>query len=140
MTRPGPGRPLGDVSRALLAAAASAPGTVRQLAERACVGYDVARRKAHALEVCGALAPLREDRPRVLALPDALDDAHDDGDGDAADAAEAFKALARSFWQLAPHDEAHGRTVGLEPAADGSQKPNGGVRGCPAKAGRETPP
>ena len=33
----------------------------------------------------------------------------------------------------------NGRTAGLEPVADGSQKPNGGVRGCPAKAGIDTP-
>lgn len=33
-----------------------------------------------------------------------------------------------------------GRTAGLVPAADGSQKPDGGVHGSPARAGSETPP
>lgn len=67
----GAGRPVGafgDVSRALLASASSAgPGTVRELAERACVGAAVARYTASRLVSRGELVPLSTARPMVLA-------------------------------------------------------------------------
>lgn len=67
----GAGRPVGafgDVSRALLASASSAgPGTVRDLAERACVGAAVARYTASRLVSRGELVPLSTGRPMVLA-------------------------------------------------------------------------
>lgn len=74
------------------------PGTVVQLAERACVGYDVARFKASALVRSGALVPLTDGRPRVLAAagscppgaPRAADTACD-GYG--------LRVLPRSFWE-----------------------------------------
>lgn len=44
----------------------------------------------------------------------------------------AGTAIMRSRWAW------NGRTVDLGSAADGSQKPNGGEHGCPAKAGRHT--
>lgn len=55
------------------------------------------------------------------------------------------------WWSLTDHSRApkadirrpavpsNSGTAGLEPAADGSQKPNGGVHGSPAKAGRGHP-
>ena len=69
------GRPAGDVSQALLSAAAAAPATVRELAARACVGYGAARYTATRLVSRGALVPVAEGRPMVLA------------------------AAARSFWE-----------------------------------------
>lgn len=70
------GRPAGDVSQALLSAAAAAPATVRELAARACVGYGAARYTATRLVSRGALVPVAEGRPMVLAA-----------------------AVARSFWE-----------------------------------------
>jgi hypothetical protein len=67
-----PGRPLGEVSKALLSAAQHGSGTVRQLAARACVGFDVARYKAKDLVRMGALQPLTAERPRMLGLPEAV--------------------------------------------------------------------
>ena len=86
MTAPRAGRPLGDVSRALLAAAARGPGTVRELAQRAHVGFDAARWKASALVRAGALQPLADARPQVLGLP-------------AAPPLDALAELQRSFWE-----------------------------------------
>jgi hypothetical protein len=63
------GRPWGDVSRALLCAAAAAgPCTVRELAERACVGYASARYTSSRLVSRGELVALHEGRPMVLAV------------------------------------------------------------------------
>jgi hypothetical protein len=53
---------------ALLSAARQGPATVRQLAERGCVGFDAARLTAPRLLRSGALVPLTEGRPRLLAL------------------------------------------------------------------------
>lgn len=78
--RCGVGRPVGavgDVSKALLSAAqAAGPATVRELAARACVGYGTARYTATRLVSRGALVPVAEGRPMVLAA-----------------------AAARSFWE-----------------------------------------
>lgn len=65
------GRPMGEISQALLGAARQGPATVRELAARGCVGFDAARLTAPRLVKAGALVPLTEGRPRVLALPKA---------------------------------------------------------------------
>ena len=65
----GAGRPAGDVSLALVSAAAQAPATVRELAQRAGVGYGAARYTATRLVNRGALVALSASRPMVLAAP-----------------------------------------------------------------------
>lgn len=90
------GRPLGEVSLALLSAASAGPGTVRELAARACVGFDAARFKASDLVRRGALAALTDERPRVLGLP-AQAPAQPSGGG-------GFDLLERSFWERPPGD------------------------------------
>lgn len=126
---PGPlrrrGRPMGEVGVALLQAAKGGPGTVVQLAERACVGYGAARYTASRLVSAGALVPLTAGRPAVLgAVPDqpadppagglrALprsfwehvrhrsdDDDDEDDDQAALATASGLRALPRSFWQV----------------------------------------
>lgn len=95
------GRPhgaMGAVAKALLSAAASGPGTVVQLAERACVGYAAARYTASRLVSAGALSPLCSGRPAVLAVTAQ--------DGPApGDAACGLEAL-RLFWARAPRADA----------------------------------
>lgn len=88
------GRPMGELASALLHAAASSPGTVAELAERACVGYDAARFKASALVRSGALVPLSDSRPRVLAA------AGPDGAAAAGATRCALLELPRSFWEV----------------------------------------
>lgn len=83
---PGPGRPQGDVSVALMCAASQAPATVRELAVRAGVGYAVARYTASRLASRGALVALSEGRPRVLMAAPAMPAPHH---------------RARSFWEEA---------------------------------------
>lgn len=87
---------MGELASALLHAAASSPGTVADLAERACVGYDAARFKASALVRSGALVPLSDSRPRVLAA------AAQAGPAVGATAAPrcALLELPRSFWEV----------------------------------------
>jgi hypothetical protein len=41
---------------------------VRELAQRACVGFDVARKSASRLKVSGALRPVQDGRPAVLGV------------------------------------------------------------------------
>ena len=75
-------RPLGEVSAALLVAAAQAPGTVQQLAARARIGRHVARYTASRLLSAGRLVevdriPLQSGPGRpssVLAVPQATAD------------------------------------------------------------------
>jgi len=86
------GRPFGDVSLALLSAAAQGPGTVRELAQRAQVGFGVARVKVSHLVRAGTLVPLTDERPRTLALPVEAQPPAD------AATTDAFELLARSFW------------------------------------------
>ena len=91
------GRPtgaVGAVAKAMLTAAASGPGTVVQLAERACVGYGAARYTASRLVSSGALSPLSPGRPAILAVA---------GPGGPAPgvAACGLEAL-RLFWEQAP--------------------------------------
>ena len=90
---------MGDVAAALLSAAARSPGTVVQLAERACVGYDAARFKAAALVRSGALVPLTEGRPRVLA-------AACGGAPQASPSSHVLRELPRSFWECVSAVEA----------------------------------
>jgi hypothetical protein len=81
------GRPLGDVSQALLSAARQGPAPMATLAMRAQVGYDVARFKVPALARAGALVALNDERPRVYALPDGTPPQDD-----------AFVMLCQCFW------------------------------------------
>ncbi len=65
------GRPLGsfgEISRALLAAAADRPGTALELAARAQVGRRAARYTASRLVTAGRLQVLKPGRPAVLGL------------------------------------------------------------------------
>lgn len=71
----GPGRPRGEVARALVSAASHGPGTVAELAGRACVGRAAARYTASRLVSSGALVPLSAGRPVLLALQDWQPDA-----------------------------------------------------------------
>lgn len=97
------GRPAGDLSRALMGAAAAGPATVRELAERACVGYGAARYTASRLVSRGDLVCVSTERPVLLGLeqwqPDglsrALEALADAGQGSAA------RAPLRSFWEEA---------------------------------------
>ena len=81
------GRPLGEVSQALLSAAKQGPAPMATLAMRAQVGYDVARFKVPALTRAGALVALNDERPRVYALPDQQSLHHD-----------ALVMLGQCFW------------------------------------------
>ncbi|MBN8491164.1 MAG: hypothetical protein J0M00_07035 [Burkholderiales bacterium] len=63
------GRPLGEISLALLAAAEAGPATLVQLAHRSQVGYDAARFKIKYLVQVGALDALTTTKPRLYALP-----------------------------------------------------------------------
>lgn len=76
---------------ALRQAATSAPGTVAQLADRACVGQSVARYTASRLVRAGELVPVGGSRPAVLAMPP-----QGDGLGD------ALVILSLSFWGDGP--------------------------------------
>jgi hypothetical protein len=59
----------GPVGRALLDAAAAAPGTVNGLAVRACVSYAAARYTASRLVDAGVLVVIDAGRPAVLGPP-----------------------------------------------------------------------
>lgn len=65
------GRPLGEISMALLAAAEAGPATLVQLANLAQVGYDAARFKVSYLVRAGALEALNSRKPRLYARPSA---------------------------------------------------------------------
>lgn len=62
---------MGEVASAMVSAAAVGPGTVAELAARACVGYDAARYTASRLVSSGALVALSAGRPAVLGAPEA---------------------------------------------------------------------
>lgn len=83
---------MGEVATALLSAASMAPGTVAQLAERACVGYDAARYTASRLVSAGALVAVAGGRPAVLAGAQAP----------AADGTRVALERLRSFWECSP--------------------------------------
>jgi hypothetical protein len=63
-------RPTGDIALAILEAARQQPGTVRELAARACVGSRHARYTCSRLQSTGRLVPLTPGaRPAVLGIP-----------------------------------------------------------------------
>jgi hypothetical protein len=69
-------RPLGELSQALLLAAAASPGTVRELAARSQVGFAQARYTASRLVSRGALVEVDATRPAVLAPAETVDSSH----------------------------------------------------------------
>lgn len=77
----------GEVALALCSAAQSGPAPVRVLAERAQVGYSVARYTASRLVSAGDLVVLDGGRPSVLSVPPAGEDL-----------ADKLDELHRSFW------------------------------------------
>lgn len=81
----------GDVALALRDAASASPGTVAELAQRACVGYGAARYTASRLVRAGDLVVVDGGRPAVLSMPPG-------GDG----LADALGMLERSFWETGP--------------------------------------
>lgn len=78
----------GEVAQAMLAAAKRGPGPVRELAQRAQVGYGAAAWTCSRLVARGELVADRSVRPAVLARPD--DDA-------ANDVEEALAELERAW-------------------------------------------
>lgn len=90
------GRPrgsYGEIGRAMLDAAGSGPAPVRELAQRAQVGYAAARYTASRLVSAGALRVVEDSRPVVLAA------AWPDDDDDAV---PLEQVLRRSFWEREP--------------------------------------
>jgi hypothetical protein len=84
-------RPLGEISMALHEAAASSPGSVRDLAYRAQVGYDAARYTASRMVDRGELVIVQQGRPAVLGVATAQTPGGDE-------LASALDDLHRSFW------------------------------------------
>lgn len=86
-------RPRGDITAALVCAAARGPGAVRELAARAQVGYAVARYTASRMVTRGELVVVNDTRPQQLAVP-GLPMAHGcaaaDGQGVVAQALHSF--------------------------------------------------
>ena len=98
---------MGEVGVALLHAAQRGPGTVVQLAERACVGYGAARYTASRLVSAGALERLNAGRPAVLCaveVPPRIE--HDE---EAAPVRDGLRALPSSFWQVVTAEMARRR-------------------------------
>jgi hypothetical protein len=65
----GMARPTGEIALAILAEARIRPGTVRELAARACVGSRHARYTCSRLQSAGRLVPITKTRPAVLGIP-----------------------------------------------------------------------
>lgn len=65
------GRPMGEISSALLRAWEHGPCTVREAAALAQVGFEAARFRASNLVARGHLVPVDDGKPRRLALVDA---------------------------------------------------------------------
>lgn len=84
-------RPPGEISIALLTEAREAPGTVRDLAERAQVGYAAARYTASRLVQRGELVELTDVRPVVLGICPHIEPA-------GADLADALFGMVGSFY------------------------------------------
>jgi hypothetical protein len=91
-------RPMGEVARAMLSAASGGPGTVRCLAERAQVGYGLARVTAHRLVERGHMTVLEGGRPAVLAVSS--------GPVQEAEANQLLVVMGGSFWEQADADGA----------------------------------
>lgn len=107
----------GDVALALRCAALAGPGTVRDLAQRAQVGYSAARYTASRLCSRGELVVLDGgSRPALLVAPELLEtrdarDARAGHGGDAEDAPgvhDALAMLSHSFWATPPAAAAQG--------------------------------
>lgn len=81
----------GEVGRALLSAASSGPGTVREIAQRANVGYDVAAKCASRYLASGDLVRLTEGRPAVVTTPALAPAGETLGDH--------LSVLSKSFWE-----------------------------------------
>lgn len=88
-------RPLGEISRVMLDMAAQQPGTVRELAERAQVGYDAARYTATRLVERGQLVRVADERPAVLGVAPPQAPAGES-------LGQALQGLSRSFWETEP--------------------------------------
>jgi len=88
-------RPRGSFGEVALAlsTAAMQPGTVRELALRSCVGYDVARYTASRLVDAGELVVVESGRPNKLAHRDVA------GGGLVARALDTLDDAVRSFWE-----------------------------------------
>jgi hypothetical protein len=84
-----PAGTFGDVRQALCKAAASSPGSVRELATRAQVGFGTAAYTASRMVSDGQLVRLTDSRPAVLGLPDEVPTM-----------AARMEDLRRSFWEL----------------------------------------
>ena len=80
----------GEVTAALVRAAYTGPAPVRELAQRAQVGFGLADRKASVLVARGDLVVVREGRPRLLGLPEQA----------GAAATAAVPVVPRSFWDM----------------------------------------
>lgn len=88
---------MGEVASAMVSAAAVGPGTVAELAARACVGYDAARYTASRLVSSGALVALSAGRPAVLGAAGS----NEMEEPPAPDGAGGqLQALPRSFWEV----------------------------------------
>jgi hypothetical protein len=102
MVRKRGGRPrgtYGEITLALIDAACTAPGTVRELAARACVGFAVAERKAPVLLQRGDLVVHRDGRPRVLIAARAMPQV-----SEGAAASQPLLALPQSFFGREPSE------------------------------------
>jgi hypothetical protein len=82
----------GDIRQALLAAADQGPGSYSQLACRAQVGFDAARRTVSRMVGSGELVRVSSSRPVLLARPVAADAA--EGGPTALE-----QVMASTFWQ-----------------------------------------
>jgi hypothetical protein len=104
----------GDVALALRIAALEGPGTVRTLAQRAQVGYSVARYTASRLCSRGDLVVLDgAARPAVLVAPELLQSAPAVQapaftEEDAPGVHDALAMLSHNFWATAPAATAQG--------------------------------
>lgn len=85
----------GDVRVALMQAAAAGPAPVRGLAERAGVGFDLAKCTASRMVAAGDLVRLSEGRPSVLGLPTTPLAMPPAGDG----LGDLLVAMSTSFWE-----------------------------------------
>jgi hypothetical protein len=104
----------GDVALALRSAALAGPGTVRDLAQRAQVGYSAARYTASRLCSRGELVVLDGgSRPALLVAPELLE-TRDARAGHGADAEDqpgvhdALAMLSHSFWATPPAARSQG--------------------------------
>lgn len=100
---------MGEVGVALLHAAKRGPGTVVQLAERACVGYGAARYTASRLVSAGALVPLSAGRPAVLGAAPTPTTMQQHEEDITPPPVGGLRALPSSFWQVVTAEMARRR-------------------------------